>query len=181
MALYLQYLLKIKSVNALFLNTIFSRLIIEFPEHLKKKLEDYVSTLKKVKLVRTKQREGLIRARAYGADHSAGDVVIFLDSHCETNVGWLPPLLARIQADYRNVVCPTIEVIDHLTFSYRAVDPLIRGTFNWRFDYKERGITDEQRKQRVDETEPVKYVISVLFLIIKKGLFSKKSAGATME
>ena len=111
-----------------------------------------------MKLVRTKQREGLIRARAFGADHSTGDVVIFLDSHCETNVGWLPPLLARIQDNYRNVVCPTIEVIDHLTFSYRGVDPLIRGTFNWRFDYKERGITDEQRRRRKDETEPVKCV-----------------------
>ena len=149
-----------------------------FAEHLKKKLEDYVATLKKVKLVRTNQREGLIRARAFGADHSTGDVVIFLDSHCETNVGWLPPLLARIQADYRNVVCPTIEVIDHLTFSYRAVDPLIRGTFNWRFDYKERGITEEQRKHRVDETEPVKYVISVFlfFLIITKGSFLQENA-----
>lgn len=126
------------------------------PDHLGKKLEDYVATLPKVKLVRTGKREGLIRARAFGADHSTGEVVIFLDSHCETNVGWLPPLLARIEENYRNVVCPTIEVIDHLTFSYRGVDPLIRGTFNWRFDYKERVITDEQRKQRKDETEPVK-------------------------
>ena len=127
-----------------------------FADHLEKRLEDYVATLDKVKLVRTKQREGLIRARSFGADHSSGDVVIFLDSHCETNVGWLPPLLARIQENYRNVVCPTIEVIDHLTFSYRGVDPLIRGTFNWRFDYKERGITDEQRNKRKDETEPVR-------------------------
>ena len=124
--------------------------------HLKQKLDDYVAKHDKLKLVRTEKREGLIRARAFGADHSTGDVVIFLDSHCETNVGWLPPLLARIQLNYRTVVCPTIDVIDHLTFSYRGVDPLIRGTFNWRFDYKERGITDEQRKLRTDETEPVK-------------------------
>ena len=127
-----------------------------FLDHLRDKLEKYVATLDKVKLVRTKQREGLIRARAYGADHSTGDVVIFLDSHCEANVGWLPPLLARIQDNYRNVVCPTIDVIDHLTFSYRGVDPLIRGTFNWRFDYKERAITDEQKKERKDDTQPVK-------------------------
>ncbi len=127
-------------------------------EHLNERLEKYVAKLNKVKLVRTKQREGLIRARAFGADHSTGDVVIFLDSHCEANVGWLPPLLDRIKRDYRTVVCPTIDVIDHLTFSYRGVDPLIRGTFNWRFDYKERGITDAQRELRSDETEPVKYV-----------------------
>ena len=63
-------------------------------EHLKGKLESYVATLPKVKLVRTPQREGLIRARTYGADHASGDVIIFLDSHCEANVGWLVPLLA---------------------------------------------------------------------------------------
>ncbi len=50
----------------------------------------------KVKIVRTKQREGLIRARVIGAENSVGDVVVILDAHCECVVNWLPPLLTRI-------------------------------------------------------------------------------------
>lgn len=41
-----------------------------------------------VKYVRTKARSGLIRARIAGAEAATGDVLIFLDSHCEAAEGW---------------------------------------------------------------------------------------------
>jgi polypeptide N-acetylgalactosaminyltransferase len=53
----------------------------------------------KVKIYRTEKREGLIRARNFGAEKSVGDVVVFLDAHCECNRNWLVPLLARIAYD----------------------------------------------------------------------------------
>ena len=86
--------------------------IISFTAHLKKKLEDYTRKLGKIKIVRTKERVGLIKARSIGASSAIGEVVLFLDAHCEANVGWLPPLLERIALDRRTAVCPTIDFID---------------------------------------------------------------------
>ena len=62
-----------------------------FLDFLKTDLEDYIAKTWPdgiVRLVRTKERSGLIRAKIAGAKAAEGEVLIFLDSHCEANAGW---------------------------------------------------------------------------------------------
>lgn len=71
-----------------------------FSDFLKRPLENYVKKLRiPVYVIRMEQRSGLIRARLKGAAASKGQVITFLDAHCECTVGWLEPLLARIKAN----------------------------------------------------------------------------------
>nr|XP_061801359.1 polypeptide N-acetylgalactosaminyltransferase 10-like isoform X2 [Nerophis lumbriciformis] len=122
-------------------------------EHLKAALEEYMNRLPKVRILRTKKREGLIRTRLLGAAAAKAQVITFLDSHCEANVNWLPPLLDRISQNRKTVVCPMIDVIDHDNFGYdtQAGDAM-RGAFDWEMYYKRIPIPAQLQKD--DPSEP---------------------------
>nr|XP_012146101.1 PREDICTED: N-acetylgalactosaminyltransferase 7 isoform X4 [Megachile rotundata] len=91
-------------------------------DNLKGELESYIEQWEgKVKLIRNYEREGLIRTRSRGAREAKGEVIVFLDAHCEVNVNWLPPLLAPIAVDRTVMTVPIIDGIDHKTFEYRPV------------------------------------------------------------
>ncbi|XP_028517979.1 polypeptide N-acetylgalactosaminyltransferase 6 [Exaiptasia diaphana] len=125
--------------------------------HLGEKLSSYVDELEKVHLLRTPKREGLIRARLFGAKKARGEVLVFLDSHCETNYGWLEPLLARIAADRTIVVAPDIEVIDLKTFGYaKGQGGDNRGIFNWELTFKWRGLPDYEKQRRKSDADPIR-------------------------
>lgn len=62
---------------------------VSLTDELKDKLEDYIKCFGGiVRLKRAPERQGLIRAKLMGAKEATGDVVVFLDSHCEVTKGW---------------------------------------------------------------------------------------------
>lgn len=116
-------------------------------DSLKEPLDTYVAQhLPKVKVIHLKERTGLIGARLAGAKIATGDVLLFLDSHCEATVNWLPPLLEPIAMNYKVCMCPFIDVIAHDTFQYRAQDEGARGAFDWQFYYKRLPVTKKDEE-----------------------------------
>eukprot|EP00050_Salpingoeca_kvevrii_P001090 m.162071 g.162071 ORF g.162071 m.162071 type:complete len:231 (-) comp10295_c1_seq6:727-1419(-) len=112
-----------------------------------------MASMEKIKVVRTTKREGLIRARVLGFENTVGEVVTFLDSHCEANRDWAQPLLQRIKEDYRHVVTPVIDLIDDTTFRY-GPSPLVRGGFNWGLTFKWK--SPSRRDSRPHPYDPLK-------------------------
>ncbi|KAM9798274.1 polypeptide N-acetylgalactosaminyltransferase 14 [Neosynchiropus ocellatus] len=115
-----------------------------------------LTKLPKVRCLRNHQREGLIRSRVRGADAARAAVLTFLDSHCEVNKDWLPPLLQRIKEDSSRVVSPVIDIINMDSFSYVAASAHLRGGFDWSLHFKWEQLTAEERARRTDPTQPIK-------------------------
>lgn len=90
-------------------------------EKLKGLLQYYINTRMdkyNISLIRLPSRMGLIRARLQGARVATGDVLIFLDAHCEATLQWMEPLLAGIEDDRASVLVPIIDVIEANNFAY---------------------------------------------------------------
>ncbi|XP_070508899.1 polypeptide N-acetylgalactosaminyltransferase 1 [Chironomus tepperi] len=121
---------------------------------LKGKLDYYVKTRfsDKVKVLRLKNRLGLIRARLAGARLAKADVLVFLDAHCECVVQWLEPLVQRIKEKRTSVLVPIIDVIEAKNFYYstNGYDTFQIGgfTLDGHFDWHDVPERERQRQRK---------------------------------
>ena len=114
-------------------------------DYLEEKLENEVSRLPKVKLIRNKKREGLIRTRLIGSKIAKGKTITFLECHIECNEGWLEPLLDQIAENEMIYAIPVITVIDNKTFEFKhnpESDPQI-GIFDWNMGFNWASIPED--------------------------------------
>lgn len=74
--------------------------------------------INKIIIKRSDERLGLIRAKTLASRMATGEVLIFLDSHCEVTPLWIEPLLAAIRDDPKRVVVPVVDIIHPATFEY---------------------------------------------------------------
>ncbi|XP_019849116.1 PREDICTED: polypeptide N-acetylgalactosaminyltransferase 2-like [Amphimedon queenslandica] len=117
---------------------------------------EILSVIPKVKLIRLNERQGLIRARLTGARAAQGEVLTFLDSHCEVTPGWLEPLLARIKEDRRHVVSPIIDIIRKDDMKYNQANANIKGGFGHNLLFKWDNLNwQELQRRRQDNTAPI--------------------------
>lgn len=108
-------------------------------EELNDQLEIYLNQHFKgiVTLVKLKKRVGLINARMVGFKRAKSEIVVFLDSHVEVNVNWLPPLIEPIAMNPKACTIPIHDRFNSKHFAYEVFDPNgSRGLFAWDFDYR---------------------------------------------
>lgn len=154
---------------------------IELKSDLEKYVQHYFGD--RVIVLRTGKREGLIRARIMGAKIAKGDVLLFLDSHCEVTNSWLEPLMRLIKKNRKNVVCPVIDVISDKTLEYSVGNPYYFqvGGFTWSGHFTWIDIPEDYTKNH--PTFPVESptMAGGLFAINKEYFFELGSYDESME
>lgn len=129
--------------------------------HLKDRLEDYIKQWNGlVKLHRNQKREGLIQARSIGARQATkGQVLIYLDAHCEVGVNWYAPLVAPISLDRTVCTVPLIDSIHGETYVMNPQgggdeDGFARGAWDWSMLWKRVPLGGREKHNRATRTEP---------------------------
>ena len=131
---------------------------------------------------------GLIRARIAGVQAARGEILVFLDSHCEATTGWLEPLVARIVEvkesermmklclswSYQNeahVVSPVIDIINKDSMIYTPANSNIKGGFTPHLTFRWEVLSKEEVLQRKDDPASPIHTPSIaggLFAISKR-------------
>ncbi|XP_051242081.1 N-acetylgalactosaminyltransferase 7 isoform X2 [Dicentrarchus labrax] len=129
--------------------------------HLKERLEEYIKQWNGlVKLFRNEKREGLIQARSIGAQKATkGQVLIYLDAHCEVGINWYAPLVAPISEDRTVCTVPLIDYIDGNEYSMEPQqggdeDGLARGAWDWSLLWKRVPLSQREKAKRKHTTQP---------------------------
>uniref|UniRef100_A0A1I7XSB1 Glyco_trans_2-like domain-containing protein n=1 Tax=Heterorhabditis bacteriophora TaxID=37862 RepID=A0A1I7XSB1_HETBA len=103
-------------------------------EHLQRFVKTNTSNTNII-IIRSDERQGLIRAKTLASRQATGEVIVFLDSHCEVSDRWLEPLLAPIMENPNSIVLPIVDLIHPLTFEYSKA-MIAKSGFDWALSFK---------------------------------------------
>ncbi|XP_058464559.1 putative polypeptide N-acetylgalactosaminyltransferase 9 [Malaya genurostris] len=104
--------------------------------HTKTQLDDYFRPYPKIRILRSSERLGLMRARLLGARNASAETVTHLDAHVEVNIGWLEALMDRIARNPSTIAIPMMDWIEPLIFSVTSQNSLgLYGGYDWDLDF----------------------------------------------
>ena len=106
-------------------------------------IQNYIAEHPKVRMIRLEEHQGLIVAKNRGGQAAKGDILTFMDSHCEVGYGWAEPLVAAIEEDPKTVAVPLIDAVGWEFFDYLPGD-LMRGIMSWSLYFTWQTLTNEQ-------------------------------------
>ncbi|XP_018431894.1 PREDICTED: polypeptide N-acetylgalactosaminyltransferase 15 [Nanorana parkeri] len=127
---------------------------LSYQGHLKSALSEYISFIGGVKLIRSNRRLGVIGGRMLGAARATGEILVFMDPHCECHPGWLEPLLSRIMNNRNRIVSPILDVIDWKMYDYYHSPDLRHGVFDWKLDFHWVTLAESEEKVRQSPITP---------------------------
>ncbi|VDP14771.1 unnamed protein product [Heligmosomoides polygyrus] len=108
----------------------------------------------KMRVERSDERQGLIRAKNLASRLATGDVLVFLDSHCEVTDGWLEPLLAPIAENSSSVVLPIADLLHPVSFNYSQA-MITKSGFDWSLTFKWMYIDWEYFDTKENNVKPI--------------------------
>ncbi|KAI3382044.1 hypothetical protein SNEBB_005943 [Seison nebaliae] len=102
----------------------------------------------------SKERLGLIKAKNWGGTFATGEVMVFLDAHCEVNYGWSEPILHHLKNNPKSIVIPTIDSIDKDSMAYYSGGGGGWGGFTWSLFFYWYPMPERIRSARYNHTVP---------------------------
>jgi len=139
------------------------------PQYLKHRLKKGLQT--NVHLHRYEKQGGLIFARQEGAKHATGDIIVFLDSHCEATSGWLEPLAYHIKNNPKAVAIPSIDSIDATTLEFHGSPGGVHisvGGFTWSGHFTWEGYAYAPPDRKASDPAPTPTMAGGLFAMSRQ-------------
>lgn len=113
-----------------------------------------------------------MRARLFASRAARGQVLLFLDAHCEPTPGWLEPLLEPIAKDRTAVTMPSLDALNWETLEYSGAESIyVIGGVNWLINMLWAPIPKREVERRQKE-DPYPVTANIRTATMAGGLFA---------
>jgi glycosyltransferase involved in cell wall biosynthesis len=88
----------------------------------------------KTTVIRNNIRQGLIRSRQIATEASQSEIVVSIDPHVKVSVGWLQPIITRLEHKYDCVAVPLTRGLDAVRWR-ETTSSYAKSGWRWNLDF----------------------------------------------